>query len=167
MKRWFQERPSEYPWEQDGLDHVRRLMPHAEPYRAWTTFSFTASSGRIHECDLLIAVPGGLYLLELKGHPGRVVNHGDTWTFPEPDSPRVRTLRNPLHLTDMKSKDLKGRLEWAARKLRLNDRLPRVEPAIFLSDPGLRASLDEVQAARVYGRDDAAEGLPWIWRDLL
>jgi hypothetical protein len=62
QQRWFQERTSEYPWEQDGLDHVRRLMPNAEPYRAWATFSFTAASGRINECDLLIAVPGGLYL---------------------------------------------------------------------------------------------------------
>src|SRR6478752_4819675 len=63
QQRWFQERPSEYPWEQDGLDHIKRLMLAAEPFRAWATFSFTAASGRIHECDLLIAVPGGLYLL--------------------------------------------------------------------------------------------------------
>lgn len=166
-QRWFQERPSEYPWEQDGLDHIKRLMPKAEPYRAWATFSFTASSGRINECDLLIAVPGGLYLLELKGHPGRVVNHGDTWSFSDSGSSRIRTLRNPLHFTDGKSKDLKSRLEWAARKLRINDRLPRVEPAVFLSDPGLRAHLDDVQMERVYGRDEAAKGLPWIWRDLL
>ncbi len=76
-------------------------------------------------------------------------------------------MRNPLHLTDAKSKDLKSRLEWAARKLRINDRLPRVEPAVFLSDAGLHSYLDDVQKARVYGRDDAVEGLPWIWRDLL
>jgi serine/threonine protein kinase len=167
-QRWFQERPSEFPWEQDGLDHVKRLMPDAEPFRAWATFSFTAASGRIHECDLLVVVPGGLYLLELKGHPGRVNNHGDTWTFTEKDTSRIRMLRNPLHFTDAKSKDLKGRLEWAARKLKLTGlRLPRVEPAIFLSDPGLRSQLDEVQKERVYGRDEAAVGLPWIWRDLL
>lgn len=167
QQRWFQERTSEYPWEQDGLDHIKRLMPNAEPFRAWATFSFTASSGRINECDLLIAVPGGLYLLELKGHPGRVANHGDTWTFSEPGSSRVRTLRNPLHLTNAKSKDLKSSLESAAHRLRIDDRLPRVEPAVFLSDPGLHSYLDDVQKARVYGRDDAVEGLPWIWRDLL
>jgi serine/threonine protein kinase len=166
-QRWFQERPSEYPWEQDGLDHIKRLKPDVEPYRAWATFSFTASSGRINECDLLIAVPGGLFLLELKAHPGTVVNHGDTWAVTEHGSSRVRTLRNPLHATDLKSKELRSQLEWAARKLRIGDRLPRVEPAVFLSDPGLRSELDEVQKVRVYGRDDAAEGLPWIWRDLL
>ncbi|GGP84815.1 hypothetical protein GCM10010266_03660 [Streptomyces griseomycini] len=30
-QQWFQERPSPFPWEQDALDHVRRLMPSDEP----------------------------------------------------------------------------------------------------------------------------------------
>jgi serine/threonine protein kinase len=167
QRRWFQERPSEYPWEQDGLDHIRKLMPGTEPHRAWATFSFTASSGRINECDLLIAVPGGPYLLELKGHPGNVVNNGDTWSIGQPGTHRVRTLRNPLHLTDLKTKELKGRLEWAAKQLHIGQRVPRVEPAVFLSARGLHADLDEVQSTRVYGRDDDSTGLPWIWRDLL
>jgi serine/threonine protein kinase len=166
-QRWFQERPSEYPHEQDGLDHVRRLMPKAEPYRAWATFSFTAVSGRVNECDLLIAVPGGLHLIELKGHPGHAKNSGDTWLFRQPGVKRKLTLRNPLHLTDQKSKELKGRLDWAARELHISQRIPRVEPSIFLSAPGLVAELDEVQRARVYGRDDDCQGLPWLWRDLL
>ncbi|MGH3622546.1 MAG: NERD domain-containing protein, partial [Sciscionella sp.] len=165
--RWFQERPSEFPWEQDGLDHIRTLMPDAEPYRAWATFSFTAASSRVNECDLLIAVPGGLYLVELKGHPGRVVNNGETWRFHQHDSSRALILRNPLHLIDLKSKELKTRLDWAMKQLRLNYRIPRVEPAVFLSAPGLESALDEVQAVRVYGRDGACTGLPRIWRDLL
>jgi serine/threonine protein kinase len=142
-------------------------MPKVEPYRAWATFSFTAASGRINECDLLIAVPGGLYLVELKGHPGHVVSNGETWRFSEPDSRLVRTLRNPLHLVDLKSKELKNRLEWAGKQLGVSGRIPRVEPAVFLSAPTLRSQLDEVQQTRVYGRDDIDSGLPWIWRDLL
>jgi serine/threonine protein kinase len=167
QQRWFQERPSEYPWEQDGLDHIRKLMPGTEPHRAWATFSFTASSGRINECDLLIAVPGGLYLVELKGHPGTVVNNGETWSFGQHGSHRVRTLRNPLHLNDLKAKELKGRLDWAAKQLHISQRVPRVEPAVFLSAPGLHSELDDVQSTRVFGRDDNSTGLPWIWRDLL
>ncbi|MGH8921674.1 MAG: protein kinase domain-containing protein, partial [Actinomycetes bacterium] len=31
----------------------------------------------------------------------------------------------------------------------------------------LRSALDEVQRTRVFGRDNVAGGLPWIWRDLL
>lgn len=142
-------------------------MPNAEPHRAWATFSFTAASGRINECDLLIAVPGGLYLVELKGHPGKVVNNGDTWSFRTEGTHRLRTLSNPLHLTDLKSKELKSRLEWAAKQLNIKGRVPRVEPVVFLSAPDLESSLDEVQSTRVYARDDHESGLPWIWRDLL
>ncbi|GAA4991759.1 BREX system serine/threonine kinase PglW [Pseudonocardia tropica] len=168
VRRWFQERPSDFPWEQDGLDVVKRLMPQAEPFRAWATFSFTAQSGRIHECDLFIAVPGGLYLVELKAHPGAVENRGDDWIFREQGRNWPRTLRNPLHFTDVKAKALKGRLEWAAkRRNRSGLRIPRIEPAVFLTHPGLVSTLDEVQRSRVYGRDDHCVGLDWIWRDLL
>ncbi|HEX5493997.1 MAG TPA: NERD domain-containing protein, partial [Mycobacteriales bacterium] len=166
-RRWFQERTSPFPWEQDGLDHVRRLMPDTEPYRAWAIFSFTAASGRVNECDLFIATTNGLHLVELKGHPGQVVNRGDTWLFRAPDVPHSRTLRNPLHLVDLKSKELRTRLTWAAGQVASGLRVPRVEPAVFLSASGLRSRLDEVQRARVYGRDGDCDGLPWIWRDLL
>ncbi|MEU6995443.1 BREX system serine/threonine kinase PglW [Streptomyces sp. NPDC046465] len=164
-ERWFQPRRSGYAWEQDGLDHVRRLMPSAEPYRAWATFQFTAASGRVNECDLLIVVPGGVYLVELKGHPGRVVNHGDTWQF---HADRVRTLKNPLHLTDMKAKELKGQLERAARARNIDPRrIPFVRPAVFLHDPSLTSELDEVQRTGVFGLNDGSSGLPKIWDELL
>ncbi|MET7352948.1 BREX system serine/threonine kinase PglW [Streptomyces mirabilis] len=165
MQRWHQTRSSPFPWEQDALDHIKRLVPQTEPYRAWATFSFTASSGRVNECDLFIAVPRGLYLVELKAHPGRLVNSGSTWSFHGGD--KTRTISNPLHLTDLKSKELKGQLEWAARKLYPRLRIPRVEPAVFLSDPGLVSELDEVQRIRVYGRDGSASNLPGIWQGLL
>ncbi|KRV48655.1 serine/threonine protein kinase [Wenjunlia vitaminophila] len=165
-QQWFQERPSPYPHEQDALDHVRHLMPPAEPYRAWATFSFTAQSGRVNECDLLVAVPAGLYLIEIKGHPGRLENTGSTWKFRGPD--RMRTISNPLHLTDLKCKELKSQLLWAARKARIPERaVPRVEPAVFLSAPSLVSHLDEIQRIKVYGRDDGSSGLARIWQDFL
>lgn len=164
-KRWFQSRRSVHPWEQDGLDHVRRLMPQTEPYRAWATFSFTAATGRVSECDLLIVVPAGVYLLELKGHPGRLVNHGSTWQF---HADRVRTIRNPLHLTDLKCKELRNRLERAARAMHEDPRrVPFIKPAVFLHSPDLTSVLDEFQRAGVYGRNDRSAGLPKIWDDLL
>ncbi|MFC8103541.1 hypothetical protein [Streptomyces sp. NPDC057363] len=64
-ERWFQPRRSGHAWEREGLDHVRQRRPKAEPYRAWATLQFTGASGRVSVCDLLIAVPGGVYLLEL------------------------------------------------------------------------------------------------------
>ncbi|MET8541087.1 BREX system serine/threonine kinase PglW [Kitasatospora sp. NPDC004799] len=166
-QQWYQEQPSPYAHEQDALDHIRRLMPPAEPFRAWATFSFTARSGRVNECDLLIAVPAGLYLIEVKSHPGRLENIGSTWNFLGPD--RMRTIDNPLHLTDLKSKELKSQLLWAARKLGISERVvPRVEPAVFLSAPDLSSRLDDVQRIKVYGRDDVAgTGLKRIWQDFL
>lgn len=54
---------------------------------------------------LLLAVPSGFYLLELKTHPGRLRINGDSWMF---DADRARTIQNPLSLTDLKSKELKA-----------------------------------------------------------
>ncbi|WP_280117369.1 NERD domain-containing protein [Streptomyces capillispiralis] len=164
-ERWFQPRRSGHAWEQEGLDHIRQRMPKAESYRAWATFQFTGPSGRVNECDLLIAVPGGVYLLEPKGHPGRVVNHGDTWQF---HHDRVRTLKNPLHLTDLKAKELKEQPARAARGMKEDPRrVPFIKLAVFLHAPGLVSDLDEFQQTGVYGRDGGGMGLPGIWDELL
>jgi hypothetical protein len=65
-------------------------MPQAEPFRAWATFSFTAMSGRVNECDLLVAVPAGLFLIEIKGHPGQLRN-----TLGRPGTSRDPTACGP------------------------------------------------------------------------
>ncbi|MDP8930801.1 MAG: BREX system serine/threonine kinase PglW, partial [Actinomycetota bacterium] len=163
--RWHQRSTSEYAWEQAGLDFIKRHMPDVEPYRAWATFTFTAASGRINECDLLIAVPSGLYLLELKAHPGRVTNTGSAWQVRATDG-KVRTLENPLELTDLKAKELKGQLARAAHKRGLRVRIPWIQPVVFLTDPGLKSDLDEFQQPHVYTRN-IKSGLPAVWEDLL
>ncbi|WP_157869977.1 hypothetical protein [Streptomyces sp. Root1304] len=48
--------------------------------------------GRINESDVLITVPGGLNLLELKGHSRQILNHSGTC---HSHGGRVSTLRNP------------------------------------------------------------------------
>lgn len=141
-------------------------MRPVEPFRAWALFSFVAPSGRVHECDLFIATPGVLHLVELKGHPGTVVNSGSTWTFHDVGHPR--SIGNPLPLTDWKSKELRSRLRWAANRLRLSGvKIPRIEPSVFLTAPNLRSRLDEVQRTRVFGLNDVDTGLPRVWDDLL
>jgi hypothetical protein len=164
--RWWGPR-SDFPWEEDALKHIRQQIPQAEPYRAWHTFTFTAHAGHVREVDLFIATPGGLFLVEIKSHPGRVANQGSTWLFRSHD--KLRTIENPLHLTDRKAKELKAQLEWAARELHMRLRLPFIQPAVFLSAPDLRCELDEVQRANVYGRDGLTSqtGLPGIWEGLL
>ena len=69
-QRW-QGPKSDYPWEQQALDFIKDKLPDAEPYRAWQTFTFTTNHGHVREVDLFIATPGGLFLVEIKSHPGR------------------------------------------------------------------------------------------------
>ncbi|WP_234401563.1 BREX system serine/threonine kinase PglW, partial [Thermobifida halotolerans] len=164
--RWWGQR-SEHVWEQEALDHIRAQMPQREPYRAWQCFSFTAHTGQIRECDLFVVTPAGAFLVEIKSHPGRATNRGGTWTF---YGDRVRTIDNPLHLTNQKAKELKSRLEWAAKRLRVHDyRSPFFTPAVFLSAPDLRCEFDEIQRQHVYGRDglEKQTGLEGIWNGLL
>ncbi|MEV0168770.1 BREX system serine/threonine kinase PglW [Nonomuraea fuscirosea] len=164
QERWMG-RKSDFQWEEDALKHIQALMPDTEPYRAWSTFAFTGQSGHVREVDLLIATPGGLFLVEIKSHPGKAVNDGAKWIFQDE---RVRTIDNPLQLTDQKAKELKDRLKQAARDLKLKIDIPWIEPVVFLSAPNLESRLDEIQRTKVYGRQgsDAQTGLPGIWDGL-
>jgi len=141
-------------------------MPDAEPYRAWHTFTFTARTGHVRELDLFLAAPGGLFLVEIKSHPGRATNNGSTWLMRDE---RVRTIENPLHFTGQKAKELHGQLEQAAKALGVRERIPRIEAAVFLSAPNLRSELDEFQRQLVFGRDglDKQTRLPGIWNGFL
>ncbi|MDA8370763.1 MAG: BREX system serine/threonine kinase PglW [Nocardiopsaceae bacterium] len=164
--RWWGQR-SEYVWEQEALDHVKAQMPDREPYRAWQCFSFTADTGQIRECDLFVVTPVGAFLVEIKSHPGRATNHGSTWFF---QGERRKTIDNPLYLTNQKAKELKKRLEWAARRLKIHDyRSPFFEAAVFLSAPDLRCEFDDNQIQHVYGRDrlEKQTRLDGIWSGLL
>jgi serine/threonine protein kinase len=164
--RWQGQR-SPFPWEQEALDYVRALMPDAAPYWAYQNFSFTAFTGHVRQVDLFIATPGGLFLVEIKSHPGVATNHGSTWIFK--DGTATRTVENPLHLTDQKAKELKSLLEKAASKHGIRERIPFIAPAVFLSAQTLVCKFDEFQVQRVYGRDDKIKqtNLEGIWQDLL
>ncbi|GAA1754556.1 BREX system serine/threonine kinase PglW [Streptomonospora arabica] len=164
-ERWWGE-PSEFEWEQQGLEHIKQQMPDREPYRAWQCFSFTARGGRVHECDLFLVAPHGVFLLELKAHRGRATNRGGTWFF----SIDKRPFDNPLHATDQKSKELRSRLRWAAGRLQEPGlSIPFIEAGVFLSSPDLVCDFDEVQSERVFGRDGLEQQtkLGGVWNEFL
>ena len=167
--RWWG-KPSDFPWEQAALEHIRERFPTTGNYRAWAGFTFTARNKRIRECDLFAVTPTGAYLVEIKSHPGRATNRGSDWTFTDRHG-RRRTISNPLHLTDLKAKELRNRLEWAVKHLGLQKevRVPFINAGVFLSDPDLRCGFDEVQKANVYGRDGLQKqtDLPGVWDGLL
>jgi serine/threonine protein kinase len=143
---WEGER-SKFPWEQEGLDHIKNALDALPiPYYARQCFSFTGPNGAVRECDLLIAVPAGFFLLELKAHRGKARNSGQTWSF-DGDG----TISNPLHLTDQKSKELKGQLKRVLGGDKVD--VPFLDAAVFLSAPDLVCEFDQIQRAKVYGRE--------------
>lgn len=163
--RWIQYGTSAFPWEQAAFEHVKALLPDADPYLAWADFNFAARTGHVRQCDLFVVTPGGLYLIEIKSHPGRVSRHGDTFVFRDE---RVRREDNPLPLVNQKAKELRGELEAAARRLGIRlDFALYVEEAVFFSAPNLVSELNEQQQVKIYGREDRDTGLPRIWSDLL
>ncbi|WP_243407721.1 NERD domain-containing protein, partial [Frankia canadensis] len=153
--RWETVTPSQFPHEREALEHVRLLLPDAEPYRAWSNFTFTATTGHIREVDLLVVARGGIYLIEIKSLVGRLTAAGSNWTQHR-QSGNTRIFDNPLHLANQKSKELRTLLENAGRATKT--RIPFIQPAVFLSNPTLRVELPEHQLHWVFGPDRPGAG---------
>ncbi len=170
--RWATVTPSQFPHEREALEHVRDLLPDAEPYRAWSNFTFTATTGHIREVDLLVIARGGVYLIEIKSLAGRLTASGSNWTQHRA-SGEPRIFDNPLHLANQKSKELRSLLENANRaqgKGRV--RVPFIQPAVFLSNPTLRVEFPDHQLHWIFGPEPAKgtgsrNTLPSIWSGLL
>lgn len=151
-KRWVEVNPSPFPWERDGQHFIRENLPDIEPYRAWANVEFIADDGSINEIDLLVVGRTGVFLVELKGWPGRISGDAQRWrwTPPERDA-KPRTYDNPLLLTNRKAKKLKSLLAKQKALRDLKDRL-FIEPVVFLSDPHLECQLLVGGRTNVFGR---------------
>jgi serine/threonine protein kinase len=147
---WTAVSESPFQHEREALEFVRRQFPGHEPYRAWSNFSFIALDGTINEVDLLVFSPNGFFLIEIKGHPGRLTGDAGTWTFEHEG--RRTTIDNPVFLAELKAKKLKTLLE-RQRAARGVARIPRIEAAIFCSAAGLQVDLPEQARARLLLRD--------------
>ncbi|GAB3810463.1 BREX system serine/threonine kinase PglW [Micromonospora zhanjiangensis] len=157
--RWTTITPSQFAHEREALAHVQALLPDTEPYRAWSNFTFTAQTGHPYEVDLLVATPGGFYLIEIKSLTGRLSSSGSNWILHGPNG--TRTFDNPLHLADAKAKKLKSLLQTAAdRRPGQRVRVPFVQAAVFLSKPGLQVELSEHHRHHIFGPEPAAGHQP-------
>ncbi|MFJ6694563.1 NERD domain-containing protein [Streptomyces sp. NPDC091272] len=96
---------SGYEHERRGLEAIRKRLPDEEPWRAWSNFTFTASSGHVREVDLMVTAPAGVFLIELKDWHGSVSGGGNSWMQTTPGGTQ-RRHGNPLHLTNQKAKEL-------------------------------------------------------------
>ncbi|MEU5566166.1 BREX system serine/threonine kinase PglW [Micromonospora musae] len=152
--RWTTITPSQFAHEREALAHVQALLPDTEPFRAWSNFTFTAQTGHPYEVDLLVAAPGGIYLIEIKSLTGRLVSSGSNWILSNPSG--TRTFDNPLHLADGKAKKLKSLLQIAANQRRGSTvKIPFVQAAVFLSKPGLHIGLSDHHLHGIYGPEPA------------
>jgi hypothetical protein len=159
--RWTTITPSQFVHEREALAHIQQLLPDAEPYRAWSNFTFTADTGHVHEVDLLVATRGGLYLIEIKSLRGRLTNSGSNWILNG-----TRVFDNPLHLADSKAKRLKSLLETERKKRGLKEPIPFIQAAVFLSERSLVVNLSDNHLHSVYGPENGTT-LPKIWSELL
>lgn len=79
-KHWNAISVSRFPWEQEALDFIYEKFPASPDYLAWSNFEFIAADGSINEADLLIASPWGVFLVEIKSRPGRLIGDQGAWT---------------------------------------------------------------------------------------
>ena len=152
---WITVTESQFPWEREALEFIRRQFPPQEPYRAWANFEFIAGDGTINEVDLLVFTPQGFFLIEIKSRPGKIVGDQGTWTW-ENDGKR-RTYDSPLILTNRKAKKLRSLLE-RQRAFRNKGKVPFVESLVFCSDPKQKLDLSLGARQRVCLRDRTPVG---------
>ncbi len=114
--RWVTVTELEFTHEHRGLVAIREQLPDAEPWRAWSNFTFTAHSSNVREVDLLVVTPGGVCLVELKDWHGGVEACNGAWLQTQPSGRQI-AHGNPLHLANKKAKELAGLLPTAAARL--------------------------------------------------
>ncbi|MGK0741314.1 protein kinase domain-containing protein [Leucobacter sp. Z1108] len=134
--------------EAAALERVCVLLPEDGIARAWANVTFTDTSGRLNEVDVLLITSGGMYVVELKGWHGEIRGDQRNWTH------AGRTERNPRLLANDKAKRLASVLKDVASKARLNPRIvPFVGEAIVLHGQDSKVQLDEYGAEQVWALD--------------
>nr|WP_281393668.1 NERD domain-containing protein [Streptomyces bathyalis] len=108
--RWTTVTESEFEHERRGLEAIWEQLPDADPWRAWSNFTFTANTGHLPEVDLLVVAPGGVCMIELKNWHGSLTSENGTWVQTTPRTlPRpfivVRSARIPGHF-DLPHRDV-------------------------------------------------------------
>lgn len=123
-------RTTPFPWERQALDIIYKheSLSDTDPQQAWELYElYDPSSGRLYEIDLLFLSRQGLFLVEIKSHPGRLTGDIVDWTFT--DGSRRRTIECPYPGANLKAKVLADLLERQLGRER-----PYVHAAVFLSN---------------------------------
>ncbi len=155
---WKQITPSDFAWEREALDYLRAKLPDHEPYRAWANFEFIAQDGSINEVDALILTPKGLFLVEIKSHPGEIGGDAGAWVWKHEG--RRRAFDNPRLLADRKAKKLASLLKSQRSAIKSKDRrIPFINTLVFLSAENLVNKLQGPARQQVCTRTNVRDEL--------
>ena len=154
MKNWHVVTQSTYPHELEALEFVRAGISSSS--HAFANFTFIGLDGSLNEVDLLVIGPWGFFLCEIKSRPGVIRGDAQVWRWEE--APRVYSDDNPLILAQRKCQKLKSLL--LKQRALTKEKLPFLDPLIFLSHPSNVLALPPDAALRVCLRDTA--GRPGI-----
>jgi serine/threonine protein kinase len=147
-----------YAHEQAGIDFVREQLPPGLHARALIDM-FEPHSGRHYELDFIVIGYHAVYVVEMKDYEGRVEGDTQHWRLTRPGDARSVIRDNPLSLTNHKSKVLKGMLERYFERHVRGQRVPFVQPLIFLSNPAVDNRLVGPARTAVVDRSSLIEAL--------
>ena len=159
-KLWKQITPSDFSWEREALEYLRSRLPDHEPYRAWANFEFIAQDGSINEADLLVLTPKGLFLVEIKSHPGEISGDSGGWVWTHNGQRRV--FDNPRLLADRKAKKLASLLKCQRSALKAKERIPFINTLVFLSAENVVNKLQGPARLQVCTRKNVMDELSLI-----
>ncbi|KAA6183780.1 BREX system serine/threonine kinase PglW [Thiohalocapsa marina] len=154
---WKQITPSDFAWEREALEFLRSHLPSHEPYRAWSNFEFIAQDGSINEVDALILTPKGLFLVEIKSHPGEISGDASSWVWTH--NGRSRVFDNPRLLADRKAKKLASLLKAQRSVKKSKETIPFINSLVFLSAENVLNRLQGPARAQVCTRKNVLDAL--------
>ncbi len=146
---------SEHAHEQEALVFIRKALPDTEPYHLWELAELVhPSQPRLLEIDALIVGYSAIYLVEIKGGPGRYTGDSVDWVRTTPEGQR-REMDAPLRGANAKARILKSLLESRLKGVRA----PYVQALVFLSHEQVVLDLDDFGKRCVVRRNDFARAI--------
>ncbi|WP_437840178.1 protein kinase domain-containing protein [Sorangium sp. So ce1153] len=147
---------SPYASDVEAVQFAIAELPNSDPYRLWGLVELLEpTTGRLYELGMLVLGYSALYIVEILSGPGRYEGDQVDWYHTPPDAPR-RWMEPPLQLAKLKKNILKSRLR---SKMKDPDRVPHVEPLIFLSNPNVELRLEGDGRSAVVGRGELLAAL--------
>lgn len=140
---------SRYAHEREALDFLYEALPDRDPLQIYSNFEFIGDDGSVNEIDALVVTQAGVFLLELKSRGGIVTGNRHLWDWDK--NGHTISVDSPLTLTNAKARKLSSLL-GRQRPFR-GERVPWIEPIVFLTAPGISVRLAESERMRICERE--------------